>query len=72
MARKKLVIEVSGGVVQAVYSNIAKLEELEVVVIDWDDTEDPVGKTFVFSLSQLSADAQKVLATAQPKGDRDD
>ena len=71
MHKHKVVIEVRDGMVQGVYSNIP---DLEVVLIDWDSAqvgEDPVGRIFVDLLSQLSADAQALLAGKDTDSDLD-
>ena len=55
---KTVVIEVSGGVVQEVYTNA---EDLHVMLVDWDAGESPGdefagGRMRPLSLSQLPSD----------------
>lgn len=61
---KTLIIEVSGGVVQEVYTNA---EDLHVILIDWDTGESPGeefagGKMRPLPLSQLPSDTIHAVA----------
>ncbi len=60
---KKVIIEVSGGVVQAAYAD----SDVQVVVVDWDDQEagDPsfADQITTFPLSAAPVEADRPLYT---------